>query len=114
LPERLELKPSGKRGADERVGVLRGFGGNLARLARGFGQQLRLAGAIHGDEPPGGFVNGAPNGEQPVVEKDSRFFRSEDVSNAVAFGSFFDDAAIIIENDAARLTSAWPSTTLPE
>src|SRR6476661_7469191 len=52
IPQRLELEPSNQRRSDLRVGELRRFVRNFARLARGFREQLRLTGTVHGDDPP--------------------------------------------------------------
>src|SRR5215469_11630745 len=98
LPERLELEPAGKMRAHERVSVLRGFVGNSVRLTRGFREQLRLAGAVHCDEPPGGFVDGVANGKQTVIAEDGRFPGAQSAGDAIALGSFFDHAAVIIEH----------------
>jgi len=98
LIEGLELEPAGERRAHERVGVLGGFVRDSAGLASGFGEQLRLAGAVHGNEPPGGFVDAVADGEQAVIAEDGGFFRSERAGDAVTFGSFLDDAAVIFKD----------------
>src|SRR5437870_3798894 len=98
LPERLELEPAGKMRAHERVRVLRGFVGNAVRLARGFREQLRLARAVHGDEPPSGFIDCVANGKQAVIAENGSFLRAKSMGDAVALRSFFDDAAVIVEH----------------
>ena len=98
LPERLELEPARQVRADQGVSILRRFVGNSLRLARGFGEKLRLAGAVHGNEPPGGLVDCVANGQEAVIPKDGGFFQAEGSSDAVAFGSFLDDAGVIVEN----------------
>src|SRR5207302_1285851 len=85
--------------ADKGVSVFCSFRGNLAGFTRGFGQQLRLAGAIHGNEPPSGFVDGVADGEQAMVAQNGGFLRSQSVSNAVALRGFFDEARVIVEQD---------------
>ena len=98
LPERLELEPPREMRTDQRVSILRGFMRNSLRLARSFGEKLRLTGAVHGDEPPGSFVNGVANGEQAVIPQDGRFFGAKSASDAVTFGSFLHDAGVIVED----------------
>ncbi len=76
------------------------------RLASSFGEQLGVARAVHGDEPPGRFVDRVANGEQAVIAKDGRLLRAEGASNAVAFGSFLDNPRIIVEDDMIFIKSA--------
>ena len=68
------------------------------RLTRGFGEQLRLARTVHGDEPPSGFVDGVANGKQAVIAEDDGFLGTKSVGDVIALRSFFDDAAVIIEH----------------
>jgi len=98
LPKRLELKPTREVCADQRVGVLSGIVGHSVRLACGFGEKLRVAGAVHGDEPPGGFVDRVAHGQEAVIPQDGRFFGAESPSDAVTLGSFLDDAGVIVED----------------
>lgn len=98
MPERLELEPAGKMRADQNVSVLCGFGRDPVGLAGGFGQQLRLAGAVHGDKPPGGFVDRVADRKQAVVAEDGGLLGAEGASDAVSLGRFFDHAAVIIEH----------------
>src|SRR5215510_6650333 len=56
--ERLELEPAGERGADDLERLFgRRLGEHLQWLAVSccgcFGKKLDMAGALHGDEPPG-------------------------------------------------------------
>jgi hypothetical protein len=99
LEEGLELEPAGEVRAHESVGVAGGVVGNFVGLAGGFGEQLGLARAVHGDEPPSGFVHGMADSEQAVIAEDGGFLRAEGAGDAVAFGGFFDDAGEILEND---------------
>jgi len=99
LEEGLELEPAGEVRAHERVGVLGGFVGNFVGLAGGFGEQLGLARAVHGDEPPRGFFDGVTDGEQTVIAKDGSLLCAEGAGDAVAFGSFLDDTGELLEND---------------
>jgi hypothetical protein len=106
LEEGLELEPAGEVGAHEGVGVLGGFVGNFVGLAGGFGKQLGLARAVHGDEPPGGFVDGMADSEQAVIAEDGGFLRAEGAGDAVAFGSFLNDTGEILENDVILVKCA--------
>src|SRR4029077_14201126 len=63
------------------------------------GEQLDLARAVHGDEPPSGFVDGLADGEQAVIAEDGVFVRADAAGDAAAFENFFDDAGEILEND---------------
>src|SRR5579859_7802027 len=99
LPQRLELEPSHQRRSDLRVRELRRFVGNLARLARRFREQLRLAGAVHGDKPPRRFVHGLPHGQQAVIAQDARLFVPQRLGNAVAFIRLVDHARVIVKHD---------------
>src|SRR5215831_14227920 len=92
LPERLELEPTREVRTDQSIGVLRGLVRNSLRLARGFGKELRLARAVHGDEPPGCFVDAVANGEQAVIPQDGGLFGPESASDPVAFGSLLNNA----------------------
>ena len=98
MPKRLELKPAGKVRAHEGIGVLGCIVRNSVGLARGFGEELRLAGTVHRDEPPGGFVDGVADGEQAVIAQDGGLFPAEGAGDAIAFGSFLDDPGVIIED----------------
>ncbi len=99
VPERLKLEPANQGQAYLRVRELGGFVGNLARLAGRFGEQLRLAGAVHGDEPPGGFVDGLPNRQKAMIAEDGGFFVAQRFGDAVAFIRAIDDAGVIVKHD---------------
>jgi hypothetical protein len=99
LEEGLELEPAGEVRAHEGESASGRGVGNFVGLASGFGEQLGLAGAVHGDEPPSGFINGVADGEQAVIAEDGGFLRAEGTGDAVAFGGFLDDAGVIFEND---------------
>ena len=106
LEEGLELEPADKVRAHEGVGAFGGGVGNFVRRAGGLGEQLRLAGAVHGDEPPGSFVHSVANGEQAMIAEDGGFLRAEGAGDAVAFGGFLDDAGVIIENNVILVKGA--------
>src|SRR6266849_479896 len=95
LEEGLELEPAGEVRAHEGVSAFGRGVGNFMRLASGFGEQLGLAGAVHGDEPPGGFVHGVADGEQAVIAEDGGLLRTEGAGDAIAFGSFLDNPRIV-------------------
>jgi hypothetical protein len=99
LEEGLELEPAGEMRAHQGVGAPGRGLGNFVGLAGGFGEQLSLAGTVHGDEPPGGFVDGVADGQQAVIAEDGGFLCAKGAGDAVAFGSFLDDAGVILEND---------------
>src|SRR5215467_9302619 len=98
LPERLELKPTCQMRSDQHISILGGFVRNSLRLARGLGKKLRLAGTIHGNKPPSGFVNGVAHSEQAVIPQDGGLFRAKSASDAVAFSRIFNDAGVIVED----------------
>jgi len=106
LEEGLELEPAGEVRAYEGVSVLGGFVGNFVWLAGGFGEQLGLARAVHGDEPPSGFVDRVADSEQSVIAEDGGLLGAEGAGDAVAFGSFLDDAGEILENDVILVKCA--------
>ena len=57
VPERLELKPARLAAPNELTRREGGFPGDERGVADGFREELRVATAIHGDEPPGGFLH---------------------------------------------------------
>src|SRR5258708_38230961 len=98
LEEGLELEPAGEVRAYEAVSAFGRGVGNFMGLAGGFGEQLGLAGAFHGDEPPCGLVDRVADSEQAVIAEDGGLLRTEGASDAVAFGSFFDNPRIVVED----------------
>jgi len=76
------------------------------RMAGGFCQQLRLAGAVHSDEPPNGFVNALAHSKQAVIAQDSCLLIAKRVGDAIAFGGFFDDAGVIVEHNVVLVKRA--------
>src|SRR4051794_39690790 len=65
--ERLEAEPAGEVVADLAGGDLRLLLVDQHRRPGRLGQQLRLARALHRDEPPGGLVDRVADREEPVV-----------------------------------------------
>ena len=98
LPERLKLEPACQMRADERVGVLGSFVRNSLWLACCFSEKLRLARAIHGDKPPGSFVNTMAHRKQAMIPQDGRLFGAESAGDAITFGCFLDDAGVIVKD----------------
>src|SRR5580704_15794384 len=98
VPQRLELEPPDHGHAHLRVRQLRRFVRNFARLSRGFRQQLRLARAVHGDEPPRRFVHGLPDRQQSVIAQNGRFLVAQLLGDAVAFVGFVDHAGEIVKH----------------
>src|SRR5690349_8599910 len=96
-PEGLELEPAGHVRSDL---LTRDFGVrciDLHRVTCSLGHQLSLATSFHGNEPPGRFVHGLTYGQQPMITKNHRFPVPQDLSDALAFGSFVDYAGEIWE-----------------
>jgi hypothetical protein len=81
----LELEPACHVASDlfsgaEGSGVIDLFGG-----ADRFGQQLGLATAVHGDEPPRGFLYAVAHSKQAVILEDGGFTLAEGFRDALAF-----------------------------
>src|SRR5918998_52652 len=68
--ERLEAQPAGGGRADLAAGQRRALVIDRDRVAGGFGHQLDVTRAFHGDEPPGRLVDRAADREQAVVAQD--------------------------------------------
>jgi len=70
LPQRLEAEPAGKR----KAGLLLRVGGRVVwdqqRGASGHRQELRLAAAVHAQEPERGFVDRLADREETVILMD--------------------------------------------
>jgi hypothetical protein len=95
--ERLELEPARHVASDL---FARGDCGGVIdfyRRAGGFGEQLRLATAVHGDEPPRGFFDAVADGEQSVVAQDCGFALAESLRDALAFRRFANHSCEIRE-----------------
>jgi len=71
-----------------------------------FGQQLRLATSLHGDEPPRGFVHGLAHGEQPMVAQHYRLAASQRLGDAVSLGGFVDHARVVVKQPVAFVEGA--------
>ena len=105
--QRLEGEPAGHRAADLRRGLLGLFGVDQTRLARGFGEQLGLAGALHRDEPPGRLVDRRrADGQQAVVRQDGRLVVAERVRDALALLDVEHDAGVVVEHGVVAVERA--------
>src|ERR1039458_2138005 len=62
------------------------------RRSRSGGKKLRLARALHRDEPPGGFLDGTADGEEPVIAQYHCFVLTECVGEALALFDIEHDA----------------------
>src|SRR6267142_3925031 len=92
---RLKLEPSRHRASDLLPRRNRGSRIDLYRHAGRFGEKLRLATAVHGDEPPRRFLDGMPDGEQSMIAQNHRFMCPESLSDARALRRFVDHAGKI-------------------
>jgi len=99
LEKGLELEPSGEVRSHQNISALGNCIGNFVRLAGGFDEQLRLAGTVHRDKPPGGLVDGVAYGQKAVIAQNRGFLRAEGAGDAVAFRSFFNNSGVIVEHD---------------
>ena len=98
LPQGLKLEPAGHGRSDltarnQRILAIDGDG-----LACGFRQKLRLATAVHGDEPPGRFVDSFAHGEQPVIAQNRCLARTKRARDSFAFAGIVDDACEVVED----------------
>src|SRR5690242_15676547 len=97
LPERLELEPTCEMSSHLSAGQpgvrwIDGYG-----LARSFGEQLRLAAPVQGDEPPDGFIHGVADGQRSVVAEDDGLAVAERLRDAFAFARLVHHAGKILE-----------------
>ena len=85
LVERLELEPAGNGRSYYLARVKSGFVRDMDGWCDSFRHHLSVATAIHGDEPPSGFVDGLADREEAVILQDSRFAIAESGGNAIGF-----------------------------
>src|SRR3954471_19731288 len=97
LPQRLEGEPAGELGADVVVRLLRHVRVDVHDLARGLGDELHLAGPLHGDEPPDRRVDRLADGQQPVVAQDDGLVVAEGVGDALALLDVSDHTGVVVE-----------------
>src|SRR6516164_10438563 len=77
VPERLEREPPGEMRSRMVPRVARPVWLYQQWSPSGLGKQLRLAAALHRDEPPRSLVDGGADREQSVVAMDGRLVRSQ-------------------------------------
>src|SRR5438552_14459713 len=104
--EGLEAEPPGDVAADLAAGELGLSLVDENGLAGGLRHQLHLAGALHGDEPEGGFVDRVADGEQPVVAKDHRLAVAQSVGQALALFQVEDDTGVVVEQGVVAVEGA--------
>jgi hypothetical protein len=97
IPQRLKLEPPRlvssnllPRGLSARRLDLRGRAG-------GCGKQLSMAATVNCDEPPGGFVDRMPDGQETVILQDDRFVAAKRFRDALSLRGFIDDAGEVGE-----------------
>ena len=76
------------------------------RRAGRLGQQLGLARALHGDEPPGRLVDRVPDGQQPVVAEDDGLVVAERVGDALALLDVEHHAGVVVEERVVLVEGA--------
>lgn len=99
--ERLELKPSAERRADDLISLLCGlFRNHLEFLpgvsSCGFCHQLHLARTVHGNEPPCRLVDGLAHREKAVILQDGRLVRTERFRDLLSLVEIDRDPAVIV------------------
>ena len=102
----LEGEPHGQAGADHRVGVAGDVVGNVDRVAGGLGQQLRLAGPVHGHERARGRVHRRAHGEQAVVLEDGGLAFAQRGRDALALVELHHHAAVAVEDHVVVVEGA--------
>src|SRR5207302_9448619 len=93
----LELDPPRLMRADLRGGQGGILGVDEDRLAGCFGQELRMATPLHGDEPPRGFIDAMADSEQSVVAHDDRLVLTQRRGDTLPFYGFVNDAGEVLE-----------------
>src|SRR5262245_6581462 len=97
VPQRLEAEPADAVGTHLGLGERGVVGVDQHWLARRLGQQLGLAGTLHGDEPPGGLVHRLAHRQQSVIAKDYCLIAAEGVRDALAFFDVQDDTGVVVK-----------------
>ena len=76
-------------------------------VAGGLRQQLGLARALHGDEPPGRLVDRRlPDGQQPVVRQDDGLVPAERVGQSLALLEIEHDTGVVVEQGVVAVERA--------
>src|SRR5262245_59501171 len=94
--KRLELEPAGDRGTYLLGGEFGVLVFDQSQFAGGLGQQLRMATALHRNEPPGGLVDRAADGQQSVISQDDGFVLAERGGEALAFDLVVNHSGVIV------------------
>lgn len=72
----------------------------------GFGEQLGLATSVHGDEPPGGLLDGLAYREQAMILQDGRLVRTKSCRDAFTLGRLVHDAGEVREESVVLVKGA--------
>lgn len=113
IEQRLRAEVAGDRGADGLVGehglLVADLDGLVATATSGrVREKLRLAAAVHGDEPEDGLLDGATDGQQTVVLQERGFLVAEGSSDFLALLLGDNDAVErVIEDVVLRGLSAY-------
>src|SRR2546423_940572 len=92
LPQGLKLEAARAGGSQLAAREQRVFMADVNGFSGGFGKQLGLAAAIHGNEPPDRFLDRLTGRQEPVISQDDGFARPERRGNARAFAGFVNNA----------------------
>src|SRR6266404_153840 len=103
---RLKLEPSRHRASDLLPRRNRGGRIDLYRRAGRLGQQLCLATAVHGDEPPRRFLDALADGEQSVIPQNRRFVLPESLRDARALRRLVHHARKVREQSVVLVKRA--------
>src|SRR6267142_4221140 len=103
---RLELEPSRHRASDLLPRRNRGGRIDLYRHAGRFSEKLRLATAVHGDEPPRRFLDGLSDGEQSMIPQNRCLMFPESLRDARALRRFVDHAGKVREQSVVLVKRA--------
>src|SRR5450755_2460660 len=99
VPQWLEGEPPGHRVPGAVTGVARSLIVDQERRTGRFGQELRLAGALHSDEPPGRLVDGLSHGEQAVIAMDGGLVWSQTGGQGLGGRLFEHDGPTALATD---------------
>src|SRR3984957_3955455 len=105
--ERLKGPPSRHRRSDLGRRLLGLLAVDEHRGPGGFGQQLRLAGALHGDEPPGRLVDRRlAHGQEAVIREDHGLVRAERMGDALSFLGVEHGTGVVAEHGMVAVERA--------
>jgi hypothetical protein len=106
FPQGLEAEPSSQWEGGLLSGIRRKLVGDELGRSRRFGQQLGLAGAFHGDEPPHRFVHRLTNGDVAVVLMDDGLVAAECIGDGLARVEFEGNRSPALGAQAVVLVEA--------